>query len=165
MVKRLVVIALLLTVVTFAMAQAKPAAAQKPAGSTAATKPLPGAPVNGPATKTADGLEYWDIKVGTGAEAAKGDKVYVHYTGWLLNGKMFDSSLQGTNPKPFDFVIGNGDVIKGWDEGVAGMKVGGKRKLKIPAPLAYGAAGTGGGLIPPNATLVFDVSLVRIKGK
>jgi FKBP-type peptidyl-prolyl cis-trans isomerase len=110
-------------------------------------------------------LEFWDITVGTGPEAAKGDKVYVHYTGWLTNGKKFDSSLVGAKPKPFDFVIGNGDVIKGWDLGVAGMKVGGKRKLRIPAKLAYGSEGTGGGLIPPDATLIFDVSLVSIKGK
>jgi FKBP-type peptidyl-prolyl cis-trans isomerase FkpA len=165
MVKRLVVIALLLMMISMVMvAQTKSSTAKKPAGTTAA-KPLPGSPVKGEPTTTPDGLQYWDIRVGTGPEAVKGDKVYVHYTGWLTNGKMFDTSLQGTKPKPFDFVIGNGDVIKGWDEGVAGMKVGGKRKLKIPAPLAYGQAGTGGGLIPPNATLIFDVTLVSIKGK
>lgn len=168
----MVVIALVLMMVALVVvAQTKSdtpksGAAAKPAGATAtAVKPLPGAPVKGEATKTPTGLEFWDITVGTGPEAAKGDKVYVHYTGWLTNGKKFDSSLVGAKPKPFDFVIGNGDVIKGWDLGVAGMKVGGKRKLRIPAKLAYGSEGTGGGLIPPDATLIFDVSLVSIKGK
>jgi FKBP-type peptidyl-prolyl cis-trans isomerase len=156
MAKRLVVMALLMMMAAMVVvAETKPSTA----------KALPGAPVKGESTKTPTGLEYWDITVGTGPEAVKKDKVYVHYTGWLVNGKKFDSSLQGPNPKPFDFVLGNGDVIRGWDQGVAGMKVGGKRKLKIPAKLAYGAEGAGGGLIPPDATLIFDVSLVSIKGK
>ncbi len=140
MAKRVVVTALVLMVALAALAQTS--ADKKPATApTTTAKPLPGAPVKGEATKTPSGLQYWDLTVGTGPEAVKRDKVYVHYTGWLLNGKMFDSSLKGPNPKPFDFVLGNGDVIKGWDEGVAGMKVGGKRKLKIPAKLAYGAEG------------------------
>ena len=95
--------------------------------------------VTGDPIKTASGLEYWDIKAGTGAEAKAGHKVKVDYTGWLTNGKKFDSSV-GTG-RPFEFMLGAGQVIKGWDEGVAGMKVGGKRQLKIPADLAYGAEG------------------------
>jgi len=131
---------------------------------TAAKKaPASGGPtkVTGEPIKTASGLEYWDIKVGTGAEAKSGHKVKVDYTGWLTNGKKFDSSV-GTG-KPFDFMLGAGQVIKGWDEGVAGMKVGGKRQLKIPANLAYGSRGVGDGLIPPNSTLIFDVELVDAK--
>ncbi len=116
--------------------------------------------VTGAPTKTPSGLEYWDIKVGTGAVAQAGHKVKVDYTGWLTNGKKFDSSV-GTG-RPFEFMLGAGQVIKGWDEGVAGMKVGGKRQLRIPSDLAYGASGTGGGLIPPNATLIFDVQLLGV---
>lgn len=109
---------------------------------------------------TADDLEYRDIKVGTGAVATPGKNVTVNYTGWLTNGKKFDSSLD--RHQPFTFKLGNGDVIKGWDEGVAGMKVGGKRQLKIPPQLGYGAQGAGG-TIPPNATLIFDVELLDVK--
>jgi|ERR1700690_45514 len=116
--------------------------------------------VTGDPTKTASGLEYWDIKVGTGSVAQAGQHVKVDYTGWLTNGKKFDSSV-GTG-KPFDFLLGGGQVIKGWDEGVAGMKVGGKRQLRIPSDLAYGAKGYPG-VIPPNSTLVFDVQLVDVK--
>jgi FKBP-type peptidyl-prolyl cis-trans isomerase len=130
-------------------------AAQKPhAPSTnAPTK------VTGDGTKTADGLQYWDIKVGTGQVAKDGDHVKVHYTGWLTTGKKFDSSVDAHTP--FDFNLGKGDVIKGWDEGVAGMKVGGKRQLRIPPDLGYGASGSPGA-IPPNATLIFDVQLLAI---
>ena len=116
--------------------------------------------VTGAPVKTPSGLEYWDIKVGTGAVAQAGHKVKVDYTGWLTNGKQFDSSV-GTG-KPFEFMLGAGQVIKGWDEGVAGMKVGGKRQLRIPPDLAYGAKGYPGA-IPANATLIFDVQLVDAK--
>jgi FKBP-type peptidyl-prolyl cis-trans isomerase len=127
-----------------------------------AAKPAASGPtkVTGEPTKTASGLEYWDIKVGTGAVAQTGHKVKVDYTGWLTNGKKFDSSV-GTG-HPFDFMLGAGQVIKGWDEGVVGMKVGGKRQLRIPPDLAYGPKGYPGA-IPPNATLIFDVQLVDVK--
>lgn len=113
--------------------------------------------VTGKSTKLPDGLEYWDIKEGTGAAAKAGDKVKVHYTGWLTSGKKFDSSVD--RGEPFQFALGAGQVIKGWDEGVAGMKVGGKRQLRIPPELGYGSRGAGG-VIPPNATLIFDVELL-----
>jgi FKBP-type peptidyl-prolyl cis-trans isomerase len=106
------------------------------------------------------GLQYWDIKEGTGATAASGHTVSVHYTGWLTNGKKFDSSVD--RGEPFKFQLGAGQVIKGWDEGVAGMKVGGKRQLRIPPELGYGDRGAGG-VIPPNATLIFDVELLGVQ--
>jgi FKBP-type peptidyl-prolyl cis-trans isomerase FkpA len=109
---------------------------------------------------TPSGLKYEDLKVGTGAEAKAGQTVSVHYTGWLMDGKKFDSSVD--RKQPFEFPLGMGRVIKGWDEGVQGMKVGGKRKLTIPPGLGYGARGAGGA-IPPNATLIFDVELLGIK--
>ena len=116
--------------------------------------------VTGAPTKMPSGLEYWDIKAGTGPVAQSGQKVKVHYTGWLTNGKKFDSSVD--RGQPFEFMLGAGQVIKGWDQGVAGMKVGGKRQLKIPPDLGYGAAGAGG-VIPPNATLIFDVELLGVQ--
>ncbi|MCI3204693.1 MULTISPECIES: FKBP-type peptidyl-prolyl cis-trans isomerase [Pandoraea] len=108
---------------------------------------------------TDSGLQYEDLQVGDGAEAVAGKSVSVHYTGWLTDGKKFDSSKDRN--QPFDFVLGGGMVIRGWDEGVQGMKVGGKRKLIIPAELGYGARGAGG-VIPPNATLVFEVDLLDV---
>jgi FKBP-type peptidyl-prolyl cis-trans isomerase FkpA len=108
---------------------------------------------------TASGLTVEDLVVGEGAEAAAGQKVSVHYTGWLTDGKKFDSSKD--RGEAFVFPLGRGQVIKGWDEGVQGMKVGGKRKLTIPSALAYGSRGAGG-VIPPNATLVFEVELLGV---
>ena len=109
---------------------------------------------------TESGLKYIDVKVGDGAEAKKGDNVSVHYTGRLKDGKKFDSSKD--RGQPFDFPLGAGKVIKGWDEGVAGMKVGGTRKLIIPPELGYGKRGAGN-VIPPDAELHFDVELLKIK--
>jgi FKBP-type peptidyl-prolyl cis-trans isomerase len=110
--------------------------------------------------KTDSGLQYWDIKVGTGQEAKSGDKVKVHYTGWFTSGKKFDSSVDAR--QPYSFTLGQGNVIKGWDEGVAGMKIGGKRQLRIPPELAYGEKGYKD-IIPPNATLIFDVQLLGVE--
>ena len=116
--------------------------------------------VTGDGVKTDSGLQYWEIRVGPGEVAKEGSHVRVHYTGWLTTGKKFDSSVDAG--KPFDFTIGNGEVIKGWEEGVAGMKVGGKRQLRIPPALGYGAAGYPGA-IPANATLIFDVQLLNVQ--
>jgi len=116
-----------------------------------------------PATTTPSGLIIDELVVGDGAAAAAGQKVSVHYTGWLLfggeKGKKFDSSKDRGDP--FEFPLGAGHVIKGWDEGVQGMKVGGSRKLTIPPDLGYGARGAGG-VIPPNATLIFEVELLGV---
>ena len=111
-------------------------------------------------TKTASGLKYVDLKVGTGAQPTKGQTCVVHYTGWLENGKKFDSSVD--RGQPFKFPIGQGRVIKGWDEGVSTMKVGGKRKLIIPPELGYGNRGAGD-VIPPGATLIFEVELLGVE--
>ena len=108
---------------------------------------------------TDSGLMIEDLLVGDGATAASGQTVSVHYTGWLTDGSKFDSSLDRN--QPFQFSLGRGQVIKGWDEGVEGMQIGGKRKLTIPPQLAYGAAGAGG-VIPPNATIIFEVELLEI---
>ncbi len=105
-------------------------------------------------------LKKDDIKVGAGKEAVSGKMVSVNYTGWLTNGTKFDSSFDRN--QPFEFHLGAGEVIRGWDEGVKGMKVGGKRKLTIPADMGYGASGAPP-VIPPNATLVFDVELLDVK--
>ena len=115
-------------------------------------------------TTTESGLQYEDTVTGSGAEAKAGQHVTVHYTGWLRNddgstGAKFDSSKDRNDP--FQFSLGAGQVIRGWDEGVQGMKVGGKRRLTIPAALGYGARGAGG-VIPPNATLIFDVELLGV---
>ena len=109
---------------------------------------------------TATGLQYQDLILGNGEDAITGNTVSVHYTGWLEDGTKFDSSLD--RGQPFEFTLGLGQVIQGWDEGVTGMKVGGKRKLIIPPDLAYGSSGAGG-VIPPNATLTFEVELLEIK--
>ncbi|MBI5323796.1 MAG: FKBP-type peptidyl-prolyl cis-trans isomerase [Ignavibacteriae bacterium] len=108
---------------------------------------------------TPSGLQYQDMKVGTGTEAKSGSKVSVHYVGTLTDGTKFDSSVD--RGKPFEFNLGAGEVIKGWDEGVAGMKVGGKRKLTIPPDLGYGSRAIG--KIPSNSTLIFDVELLNVK--
>lgn len=136
-----------------ALAQTTPRKAAVPPNTKAPTK------VTGEGTKTDSGLQYWDIRVGTGQVAKDGDHVKVHYTGWLTTGKKFDSSVDAR--QPFDFTIGKGDVIKGWEEGVTGMKVGGKRQLRIPPQLAYGEQGYSG-VIPANATLIFDIQLLGI---
>ena len=112
------------------------------------------------AITTESGLIIEDTTPGTGAEAVAGNKVSVHYTGWLTDGRKFDSSKDRNDP--FVFPLGARHVIAGWDEGVQGMKVGGKRKLTIPPNLGYGARGAGG-VIPPNATLVFEVELLAVK--
>jgi FKBP-type peptidyl-prolyl cis-trans isomerase len=147
--KAFALVSLLVAAVGFSACNKK---SQDAAGSaaTGATAPQPGG-----------GLMIEEVKVGDGALASKGKTVSVHYTGRLTNGTKFDSSLD--RGQPIEFILGSGMVIKGWDQGIDGMKVGGKRKLTIPPELAYGARGTPGGPIPPNATLVFDVELVGVK--
>ncbi len=125
-------------------------------GAATTTTPAPAAEPAAAATE----LKIEDIKVGEGAVAESGKQVVVHYTGTLTDGTKFDSSLDRNDP--FTFSLGAGQVIKGWDEGVKGMKVGGKRKLTIPPQLGYGEAGAGG-VIPPNATLIFEVELLDVK--
>jgi FKBP-type peptidyl-prolyl cis-trans isomerase len=110
-------------------------------------------------TSTPSGLQFREDVQGTGAEARTGQNVQVHYTGTLMDGRKFDSSRD--RGKPFEFALGTGTVIRGWDEGVAGMKVGGKRTLVIPPELGYGSRGAGG-VIPPNATLRFEVELLGV---
>lgn len=129
----------------------------------AQAKPDNSAPtkVTGTPTKLPDGLEYWDIKAGTGATAKEGQSASVHYTGWLTNGKKFDSSVDRGQPFTVS-PLGSAPVIKGWNEGIIGMKVGGKRQLRIPPDLAYGQRGYPG-VIPPNSTLIFDVELLSVK--
>ncbi len=154
--RQLTVLLLLLMVALLVPDTGMTASAQK----AAAKKPAGPAQVSGNPVTTADGLQYWDLNKGNGALAVSGKTVRVHYTGWLATGKEFDSSLD--RGEPIEFVLGAGRVIKGWDEGIAGMKVGGKRQLRIPPQLAYGQRGAGS-VIPPNATLVFDVELVSVK--
>ncbi|HEX2173677.1 MAG TPA: FKBP-type peptidyl-prolyl cis-trans isomerase [Dehalococcoidia bacterium] len=137
--------------------------AAKPATSPAAKAaglPSPSPSPVGPVQTTASGLQYQDLVVGTGPSPQPGQTAVVHYTGWLTDGTKFDSSLD--RGQPFPFPIGAGKVIRGWDEGVATMKVGGKRRLTIPAQLGYGPSGAGK-VIPPNATLVFDVELLDVR--
>ena len=114
--------------------------------------------VTGKPKTTASGVQYWDVTAGSGATAVSGKNVTVNYTGWLTSGKQFDTSV---GKRPFQFKLGAGQVIQGWDDGVAGMKVGGKRQLRIPPNLAYGSQGVSGA-IPPNATLIFDVELLAV---
>lgn len=128
--------------------------------TTVPPKPEKPASVKGDLITTPSGLKYVDLVEGTGATPRRGQTVVVHYTGWLTNGKKFDSSVD--RGKPFEFPIGMGRVIRGWDEGVKTMKVGGKRKLIIPPRLGYGPRGAGR-VIPPNATLIFEVELLRVK--
>jgi FKBP-type peptidyl-prolyl cis-trans isomerase len=128
--------------------------AKKPS-TTARANPNVPTKVTGTPVTTSTGLQYWNIKLGPGPLAIPGKKVKVRYTGWLTTGKKFDSGV-------YDFVVGDGQVIKGWDEGVAGMQVGSKRRLIIPSNLGYGSRGAGG-VIPPNATLFFEVELLGIK--
>ena len=140
---------------TVALAVIGVAALGEPAMAQSAAKPV----------TTASGLQIIDTKVGTGASPRPNQTVVVHYTGWLYvngaKGKKFDSSVDRN--EPFEFPVGAGRVIRGWDEGVGSMKVGGKRTLIIPPQLGYGASGAGG-VIPPNATLIFDVELLGLKG-
>lgn len=156
--KILVVVVVVVVLAAIALWAQTPTHKAAPAARANTTTP---SKVVGDGVKTTSGLQYWDIKAGTGAEAKNGSHVKVHYTGWLTTGKKFDSSVDAHTP--FDFTIGQGDVIKGWDEGVTGMKIGGKRQLRIPPELGYGASGTPGGPIPPNATLIFDIQLLGVK--
>ncbi len=142
---------------TFGIVAALSACTKKEAEQAAATAPTA---ETAPAGGGANELKIENMKVGTGAEAVAGKTVSVHYTGWLTDGKKFDSSLDRN--QPFKFSLGAGQVIAGWDKGVQGMKVGGKRKLTIPPTLGYGASGAGG-VIPPNATLVFEVELLGVE--
>ena len=146
-------------------AQATPAASAAPADAPAQPAMVVGSATPGPA---AEQLIVTDTKIGTGKEAIAGSTVFMHYSGWLyrplaknMHGKLFDSSLP--RGEPLDFVLGTGRVIKGWDQGVKGMKVGGKRTLIIPAELAYGSRPTPGSGIPPNSALIFDVELMDVK--
>ena len=133
---------------------------QSTIGKSAATNTNAPTKVTGDGVKTDSGLQYWEIRVGNGELAKEGSHVRVHYTGWLTTGKKFDSSVDAG--KPFDFTIGDGEVIKGWEEGVTGMRVGGKRQLRIPPGLGYGAEGSPPD-IPPNATLIFDIKLLGVE--
>jgi peptidylprolyl isomerase len=148
-------IAIMSIVAMAALLAAQSATPKKVASTTGPIK------VSGPGVKTDDGLRYWDIRVGNGQTAKEGSHVRVQYTGWFPDGKKFDSSVD--SGKPFDFTIGNGEVIKGWEEGVTGMRVGGRRQLLIPPSLAYGAEGTPDGPVPANATLIFDIQLLGVE--
>lgn len=137
---------------TFLSAQSKPDPAPRQPATPWEAK---GEPVT-----TRSGLQYWDLALGDGFEAVRGKRVKVHYSGFLTNGQKFDSSVD--KDRPLEFRLGDGVVIRGWDEGIAGMKIGGKRKLRVPPHLGYGADGMPGA-IPRNATLVFDVELLAVR--
>jgi len=157
----LVVLAVVAYVITACAKKEQETQSAAPAPAAAAVSPVAGAPVAASnVVTTADGLKYEVLRQGNGPEAKAGQTVAVHYTGWLTNGTKFDSSVD--RGQPFDFQLGAGQVIKGWDEGVAGMKVGEKRKLTIPSNLGYGDRGAGA-TIPPGATLIFDVELLGIQ--
>lgn len=163
--RTLVLLSLLAGVHSLSLANQPASASASTPASDAAAAPA-AASVPAPAPEAVPAITINEVKVGSGAEAVPGKDVDVHYTGWLhnpaakdLKGKKFDSSA---GRSVFTFPLGAGRVIKGWDQGVAGMKVGGKRTLIIPPELAYGKRGAGGGIIPPNATLVFDVELLKV---
>lgn len=145
----------LLAIVTLCVGIASPVDAKRKKDKNAAASCKAGKMVT-----TNTGLQYEDKVVGKGAQPKSGQEVTVHYTGWLTNGSKFDSSVD--RREPFKFHLGQSEVIKGWDEGVATMRVGGKRRLTVPAQLGYGAAGAGG-QIPPNSTLIFDVELLSVQ--
>jgi FKBP-type peptidyl-prolyl cis-trans isomerase FkpA len=163
--KRSSVFVAMLFAAALAQAQQPQPAPAAPAEAAPAAPVVVGSATPGPA---AEQLIINETKVGTGREATAGATVYMHYTGWLyrplaknMHGKQFDSSIP--RGEPLDFVLGAGRVIKGWDQGIVGMKVGGKRTLIIPADLAYGSRATPGSGIPPNSALIFDVELVDVK--
>lgn len=149
-----ILIAVIALITTYALSQKGSRTKHRTPSTSGPTK------VTGPGADLPGGLKYWDIKQGSGPEVKTGDTVQMEYTGWLTSGKKFDSNA-GTG-KPFVVKLGAGDVIKGWDQGIPGMKVGGKRQLRIPPDLAYGAQGYPGA-IPPNSTLIFDVTLLGKK--
>ena len=157
----LVVLAVVAYVVTACVKKDQQDQAASASSASAVASPVAGTPVAASnVVTTASGLKYEVLRAGNGPEAKAGQTVSVHYTGWLTDGTKFDSSVD--RGQPFSFSLGAGQVIKGWDEGVAGMKVGEKRKLTIPSTLGYGDHGAGN-VIPPNATLVFDVELLGIQ--
>lgn len=141
-------------VLAVALAAAASACSDATSSDTSGPPPLVGDTIT-----SASGLKYIDAAVGAGAAAHTGQTVAVHYSGWLTDGTLFDTSRNGS---PYSFVLGGGTVIKGWDEGIVGMRVGGRRRLIIPPGLGYGS--TGAGVIPPNATLIFDVELRSVSG-